>query len=211
MYSDKEWINRIRGALGKDAQQEALQLLHKQLHHVAYNRLSRVRTSRTGLKNLSDAEISDLAEDFAQDTTEKVTRDNAALLDQYEGRGTFLGWIFTIQNRLIASELRRPYWTRRNSMDEEEFTRQPATAPQPEESTLLREIFDEIQKCLAQLPERRRIAFERCIIEGIAAEDLTEELQTTTNAIHIMNHRTRERIRRHMKKKGFGKDVLDMF
>lgn len=211
MYNNQEWIDRLSGKLGQDAQHQVLTSLHKHLHGVAYGKLRRLRVGQVGLKNLSDTELSELAEDFAQDTVEKLMRNNARLLSQFRHEGSFKGWTAKILLRLVASELRRPYWARRNEMNEEKFGQLQDLALRPENELLITEVYGELKDCLARLNERRRHAFVRCKLERASAEEVAAELQTTANAVNIMNHRTGKWLSKCMEQKGFGKDTLGIF
>lgn len=211
MRSNEEWINELTGKQGSQSQQSALHDLGHHLHTVAYYQLQKVSSSKAVLGNLTSDEIWNIAADFAQDAIEKITRNNFALLKKYHGTGTFEAWTAIVTSRIISSELRRPYWVRRKTISPLQEKQQQDDAPSPESAALVDEAIQALHDCISKLTERRRVIFIRSAIEEEAGEDLAEEFQTSVNAIHILNYRSREMLRNCLKKKGYTKETLDIF
>lgn len=211
MYNNQDWINKLTGKQGQHEQQYALEALNKHLYKVAYSQLCKVSSSKAALEALGSNDIADIAVDFSQDAIEKIVQNNFALLEKYSQTGSFLAWASKITSRIISSELRRPYWARRNQISEKQYNDQPEEVYLPETIALAEEVTQAMEECIQQLPERRRMIFVRGIVEQESAEDIAQELESTSNAIHVLNHRTREKLRRCMQKKGFDKDTLTLF
>lgn len=211
MRSNQNWIDALTGKQGFDNQQTALRDLNIHLHTVAYHQLNKVSSSKAVLSDLTTDELSQIAMDFAQDAIEKIMRDDFALLAKYSRTGTFEAWTARITARIISSELRRPFWVRRKAISKKQEMQQQDDTQSPEQTTLIDEAIQALHNCIAQLSERRRVIFIRSAIEEEAAEELAKEFQSSANAIHILNYRSREKLRQCLKKKGFDKDTLDIF
>lgn len=211
MRSNQDWIDELTGKRCSDRQRAAMRDLSKHLFKQAYNHLIKVQNSKTALQGLASAEIADFAEDFSQDAVEKITQNNFALLEKYSQTGSFLGWATRVTTRIVATELRKPYWERRNTLSEKLEKQQYEEKDTPEDSALIEEVGNAMQDCIQKLTDRRREVFIRTVIEGEPAELLATELGTTANSIHILNYRTKDKLRKCMKQKGFGKDTLDLF
>ena len=211
MRTNQQWLDELSGKHGKEIQQTALNDLGKELYTHAYHHLLKIQTSKAVLKGLAASEISDFAKDFAQDAVEKIAHKNFALLEKYQQKGSFKAWVATVTTRIIASELRRPFWERRTPMSAKIERKQQEEKYSPEVMASIAEVRQALQSCIQKLPERSRIVFIRCTIENEPAEILAEEFETTANAIHILNFRTREKLSKCMQQKGFDQDSLNIF
>jgi len=211
MRTNQQWLDELSGKKGKASQQNALSDLGECLYNKAYFRLQKIHKSRAVLRNLDATELTDFAKDFSQDAVEKIAHNQFALLNKYKQKGSFVAWATKITMRIIANELRRPYWERRNFMNTKGEKQQTEERRSPETMALIEEVHLALQECIQRLKERNRIIFIRCIMENEPAEALAKEFQTTANAIHILNYRSREKLSNCMKKKGFDENTLNLF
>ena len=207
-----EWVRNLNGTDGPDAQRRAHADLATYLYVVAFNYLERRRNSVPVLSEFDGDELAELSQDFVQDTLGKLANNNHELLEQYSGAGRFTSWAAQIITNQIASELRRPYWRRRGALSEELFAQQVDTeTPLPETRVLISELHQVLQSCLDKLSDRYRIAFLRCIVEGDRAEDVAEDLDTTSNAVYLLVFRSKRNLRKCVTKSGIGPDALNIF
>lgn len=207
-----DWIRELNGTDGFDAQRRAHADLASYLYVVAFNYVERRRNGVPVLSEFDNDELAELAQDFVQETLEKLSNNNHEILGQYSGSGRFTSWAAQIITNQIASELRRPYWRRRGALSEELFAQQIDTeSPSPETSALIGELHDVLQTCLDRLSDRYQVAFLRCIVEGDRAEEVASELETTANAVYLLVFRSKRNLRKCVTKSGIGPDILNIF
>lgn len=207
-----EWIRDLNGTNGRDAQRRAHADLATYLYVVAFNYLERRRNTVPVLSEFDNDEMAELAQDFVQETLEKLANNKHELLGQYSGAGRFTSWAAQIITNQIASELRRPYWRRRGSLPEDLFMqREDTETPLPETSAMINELHEVLQSCLDHLSDRYRIAFLRCIVEGDRAEDVATDLDTTSNAVYLLVFRSKRNLRKCVTKAGIGPDIFGIF
>jgi len=210
--SDQDWVDQLSGVRGPQAQQAAHHDLASYLYVVAYNYLDKRRTSVMVLADFDNDELAELARDFVQETLEKLANNQHELLSQYAQTGRFTSWAAQIISNQIASELRRPYWKRREPLSTETFARRAdEEGPQPEAAALLGETRAILQGCLQKLPERYRIALVRCIAEGERAEAVANDLDTTANAVYLLVYRAKRTMRTCVTKAGLDHDIFRIF
>ena len=213
--TDSAWLADLRGENGPIMQSRVHDDLSFYLIVVIFNNLRRRADTDRQLADFSPQDLTELAHDFAQDTLEKVTRNQYALLDKYSGDGAFTTWIAQVAHRIVASELRRPYWQRRVTFSEEgadidaffersvDFTSADPAMGDPEARMLQHEVGEMLMACIADLSEHYRTVFLRCISDEERADVVADEMETTANAIYLIVFRAKRQLRKCLKSKGF--------
>lgn len=197
--TDCQWLASIRGKLGAEPQQEALQDLAKYLHVVAYNYLHRCQTNSVTLNSLANSEIGVLAEDHVHAFMEKLVGNNFALLEKYNQRGRFTAWSAAVLINLMASDMRKAAWrnqvpfsTAISAQKADEWTKQPDDLA-IQNSTLMI-----LQSGIDDLPRRYQVALTRCLLEGEAAKDVAKSLDITPNAVNMLVYRAKQNMRKYL-------------
>lgn len=222
--TNQNWLDELRRDRGEEQQRLAYEDLAGYLYVVVYNYLQMRQTNLTVLAHFAPKELAALAQDFVQDTLEKLARDDHALLDQFRGTGRFLSWAAQIARHEAGQELRKSYWTRREPFPEEH---PPELEPEewspsftlealidhstPENTAILDQVVAVLQRCLDKLQERRRLAFWGCIAEGRSAGFVTTALNTTDNAVHILVYRAKRDLRKCLRGTGLDQTILRIF
>src|SRR5689334_764994 len=96
--TNEQWLSDLTGP--PDKQSPALEDLRERLQRGIYYYLSR---ERSDLASLSSSEITQMAEDLAQDATLRVMEN----LDSFRGDSRFTTWATKIAVRVAISDLRR--------------------------------------------------------------------------------------------------------
>lgn len=224
--NDQDWLDELCGDRGEAQQRLAHEDLSRYLYVVAYNylRMRQGQANPAVLANFAPQELAALAQDFVQDTLEKLARDDYALLDQFGRRGRFTAWAAQIVRRQAAQELRRPYWTRRKSVPQVEgvegetaewlpsfeFALSSGDAP-PENVAMRQEVAGVLQACLKRLPERWALAFWGCVAEERRAEFVANALGTTTTAVYLLVYRAKRQLEKCLGEEGLDRDILEIF
>jgi RNA polymerase sigma factor (sigma-70 family) len=177
--SNEDWLAGLRGQIGSDAQQQAYTDLARFLSVVAYNYLLMRSVNIAVLTTFDPADLAALAEEFVQDTLEKLAAHDHALLDGYRGSGRFTSWAAVIVRRVIAKELKKRIWTQRQREEEND-------SPLAANGGLPLEVRTSLEECLGKLPERQRQALLRCLVEEESTEDVAAALQTNVNAVYLL-------------------------
>ncbi|MEZ4708621.1 MAG: sigma-70 family RNA polymerase sigma factor [Caldilineaceae bacterium] len=210
--SDQEWVHALSGKLGRAAQQAAHEDLAKYLFTAAYNYLLKRQVNLAPLAGFASNELAELARDFVQETLERVAQDGYILLTKYSGTGRFTSWMAQVIYRQAASELRRPYWSRRNWVPEEkEIDPGDDDAANPEIAAILTHVNQVLADCLQKLSPRYRLALLRCIVEDERAEVVAAELDISANAVYLLVHRAKQNLRKCVVKSGVDSDVFGIF
>lgn len=220
---NRHWLLELTGLKGDDALQSAHSDLSTLLYERIYFYLQKRKLTLSVLRTFSEEEISALAEDFAHDALEKLAKNDFVLLNSYAGDGSFEGWVTQIAVNIASSELRRPYWVRRERRPDDATSSGDRSIDSStdigdwretrfgsvkaddqvyfsvEEAEIAQAIFD----CRETLNERYRIAFDALLIEEQRAEDLATELGISTNAVYILISRVKQKMRKCLRAKGF--------
>lgn len=219
--SDEEWVSELRAA--GDAQRQAFADLGRYLYTVVYNYLRKRQATSPRLRQLSTTEWNQLAEGFVQQSLETVWKK----LSTYEGRGKFTSWAATIAVRTAAYEIRKPYWR------EGRMPQPPADDPDndpeewgglnqewqerqdlsPEVRALTAEVVSLIERAIEQdLSERQRFAFVAQFLEDRSSDEIATELDASRNAVYMLIHEARKKIKRRLEEAGHTpEDLLGMF
>lgn len=216
--SDEQWVSDLSGKNGDLAQGKAYQDLSKYLYAVVYRYLAKRAVSGHVLATFSPQELGELAEDFVQDVIEKMARNNHALLNQFSGAGSFTSWAAQIAKRTAATELRRPFWTRRKRagsgegeslLEENGSHSEQHTEAQnaPEAELEQKELRNAIQDCRDAMSERYRVVYDHLIVELKSAEELADDLGISVNAVYMLVFRVKRSMRKCLSKKGYGSET----
>ncbi|MEZ4661745.1 MAG: sigma-70 family RNA polymerase sigma factor [Caldilineaceae bacterium] len=210
--TNQQWLAELPGQRGAATQAQAHLDLARHLQKMALTYLYTRRTGVPLLSALTHEELSQFAQDFAQETMEKLTRDNYALLAKFGARGKFLSWMTQILRHDMASELRLSSWkTRLSQPCDDVLAHLPATLPNPERAAMIGHIGDILCAALEWLPERYCIAFMARIIEGRSAAEVGEMLGISANAVNVLVYRAKVKLREYLAEAGVTEDVLVLF
>lgn len=208
--SNQRWLDELRGDCGTDRQRNAYSDLAKYLYKVAYNYLLKRQNDIPLLATQMSSELAALAQDSVQDILIKISTDNAALLNQYEERGRFLGWMALIIRNHIAGYLRRaPY--RREVSPPADLVHVATEERAVDNLVTLGEIGAELQDCLDALPKARREALIRCILLGERSKVVATQLNRTANAVDQLVLHAKRQVKECLHQKGIGAEVLMLF
>jgi RNA polymerase sigma factor (sigma-70 family) len=186
--TDANWRADLRGQRGAAAQHQAYDDLSRYLYTVAYNYLWFRRDDVPVLRSYDPTDLAALAEEFVQDTLEKLTLNQHARLDGYQELGQFTSWTAVIIRRVIAKELKKRIWTQRHR-------ELPRDLPATESDRLAPEVLTMLMACLDQLPARQREALWGCLVEGKPAEEVAAALQTSANAVYLLVLKAKRKMR----------------
>jgi len=224
--SNQDWLDELRGDRGEAQQRLAYEDLSNYLYVVAYNylRMRQGQANPAALAAFALEELAALAQDFVQETLEKLARDKHALLAQFAGRGRFTSWAAQIVRREAGQELRKAYWSRRESLPEEEPLERetaewsptfefavPSGDADPENMVIRQEAAETLQVCLESLPRRWALAFWGCEAEEHSAKFVAAALGTTANAVYMLVYRARRELRKCLREAGLDRDILEAF
>ncbi len=211
--TNEQWIADLTGE--PDAQAQALEDLRQRLQRGIFYYLSR---ERSDLTHLSSQELTQMAEDLAQDATLRVL-DN---LHSFRGDSRFTTWATKVAVRVAISDLRRARY-KDFSLDgltasDELFPSTVAAigntpAPGPEDAAERTEVMARISAALDEaLTERQRQALVAVALEGVPMEVVAEKMNTNRNALYKLVHDARRKLRAHLESQGMTMDYLqDLF
>ena len=224
MRDNQEWVQELRGDRGGQQQEAAHCELANYLYVVAYNYLRIRQADLRALAAFPVDDLSALAQDFVQETLEKLARNQFALLATYSGAGKFTSWAAQIVRNQAAQELRKSYWTRRNplpaSSDPDEDGAEPlllqrladtSDEADPARRAQQTQVAATLQGCLAGLSERYRLAVLNCLGDNMPAEAVARALDTTANAVYLIIQRAKRKLRQCLERAGLDKTVLAVF
>lgn len=222
--SNEEWLLDLRGARGQAQQQRAHEELANYLYRVAYNYLELRQGDVPVLRSFAPEDQAALAQDFVQETLEKIARDNYALLDeQFAGTGRFVAWAARIVQNQARQELRKAHWRHRASFalaetqeDETGELREghrmlTSAEPSPENLALQEQVARILRSCIEHLEERRRTVVKRCLVEEEDPKVAAELLAITTNAVYVLLHRAKKDLRNCLARAKVGADIFEIF
>ena len=222
--NNQAWVEELRGDCGSERQRDAHRDLANYLYVVAYNYLGLRQADLRALADFAPEEVAALAQDFVQETLEKLVRNEFALLASFSGAGKFTSWAAQIVRNQAAMELRKSYWTRRTPLpasdDSEESSEQPwlaqtvtdtSVGADPARRAQQQQVQDILQHCLAGLPERNRLAIVNCIADDVRAESVAQTLNTTANAVYLLIARGKRQLKECLQRAGLSRDVLGIF
>ncbi len=135
------------------------------------------------------------AEDIAQQVFVRVWKSAA----RYERQAKFTTWLFTITRNLVFNEVRRRRRKPAVSMEEreEEFHLVEADerAVAPDDSVLQAELEEEVDKAIAALPEKQRLAVVLRRYEEMPYEEIGQILDLSVPAVKSLLFRARSQLK----------------
>ncbi|MBW2230457.1 MAG: sigma-70 family RNA polymerase sigma factor [Deltaproteobacteria bacterium] len=138
------------------------------------------------------------AEELVQETFFRVHKARA----RYEPRARFSTWLYRIATNLALNELSRP--RRRYIHEEQDEGRLHAAQPRIEDVVELRRMGDTLERELAKLPERQRIALWLSAAEGQSYAEVAQVLETTEKSVKALVHRGRAALVARIGDRGIG-------
>jgi RNA polymerase sigma-70 factor (ECF subfamily) len=211
--TNSEWLGELQAE--GETREKAIEDLRTRLQRGIYFYLSR---ERSDLSSLANEEITQMAEDFAQDATLRVLEN----LSSFRGDSQFTTWATKVAVRLAISEMRRARY-KDFSLDalmvEGELRTGDAQlvngAPpdRPETATEKADVLAKIDAALNDaLTRRQRAAFEAVILEGVPLDVVAEQLETNRNALYKLIFDARRKLRAHLTEQGLSPDyILHLF
>ncbi|MEM7126496.1 MAG: sigma-70 family RNA polymerase sigma factor [Chloroflexota bacterium] len=206
--TNSDWVLALQGSQGAAEQQKSHMELANYLYIVSINYIHFRQPSVSWLAQADDEELAAVAEDSIQQFFLKLMKDDYGLLTKYNGRGRFLSWTAQIMRNMVASELRRPHWQRRASLEEVPVeAERPAASgslTKPELAVQFKQLTDLVQDALACMSAKNRTIFVRYVLDGERASVVAEELGISTNGVYISAHRMRKEVKEILIGAGFG-------
>lgn len=211
--TNEQWLMELRA--DGEPQAAALIDLKDRLQRGIFYYLSRERSDLSGL---SQHELTQMAEDMAQDATLRVL-DN---LDSFRGDSLFTTWATRIAVRVAISDLRRARY-RDFSLDNltADGDYLPLTAnpvagekpPGPERTAERADVLEKIQASLdGALTERQFRALMAVAVRGVPLEVVAEQMGTNRNALYKLIHDARRKLRSTLEQQGLSMEyMLNLF
>jgi RNA polymerase sigma-70 factor (ECF subfamily) len=211
--TNEDWIADLTGT--PEHQAEALRDLQARLQRGIYYYLSR---ERSDLNGLSDHELTQMAQDLAQDATLRVLEN----LDSFRGDSLFTTWAARIAVRLAISDLRR---ARYKNFSLDDITAEGDLLPlsanpldgssplSPERAAERSEVIEKINAALTSaLTERQYRALIAHALNGVPLEVLAEQMNTNRNALYKLLHDARRKLRAALEQQGLSPEyVMNLF
>lgn len=211
--TNEAWLADLKGT--PEVQARALEDLQERLQRGIFYYLSRERSDLSGLSN---HELTQMAEDLAQDATLRVMEN----LDSFRGDSLFTTWATRIATRVAISDLRRARYkdfsldAMTANGDLLPLTTNPVAGsepPGPERAAEQTEILTRIQRALDDvLTERQQQALIAVAVKGVPLEVVAEQMNTNRNALYKLLHDARRKLKTHLESQGLGMDyMLNLF
>jgi RNA polymerase sigma-70 factor (ECF subfamily) len=211
--TNEQWLTELQGAA--DVQASALNDLRERLQRGIFYYLSRERSDLSGL---SPHELTQMAQDMAQDATLRIMEN----LSSFRGDSLFTTWATRIAVRVAISDLRRARYrdfsldgiTAEGDLLPDESNPIGGSKPiSPERAAERAEVFARIQHTLDEvLTERQQQALIAHAVRNIPLEVVAEQMNTNRNALYKLIHDARRKLRTHLETQGLSMDyVLHLF
>ncbi len=201
--TNEQWVSELQ-SVDAVTQSAALTELRMRLQRSIFYYLSQ---DRSDLRGLNNHELTQMAEDLAQDATLRVMSN----LEHFRGESRFTTWANKIAIRLAISDLRRARY-RDFSLDAltahgdflPESSNVVATAPPaPELATERDDAMARLQDALREaLTERQYQALAAVTIHGVPMDIVAEQMGTNRNALYKLIHDARRKLRAHLESQG---------
>jgi RNA polymerase sigma-70 factor (ECF subfamily) len=121
----------------------------------------------------------------AEDLTAQVFTEMLERLEQYQERGHFAAWLFTIARRKAIAAYRH----RRTTLDLDEAEDLPAPSEDPLEKVARAEQLQRMTALIAKLPEDQRELIRLRFTAGLSYADIGALLDRTEAAVKMAVHR----------------------
>lgn len=141
----------------------------------------------------------DDAHDIAQQVFIRVWKS----APRYEPSAKFTTWMFTIMRNLVFNEMRRKGRRKEVSLDQENDDDPPRqhadlTVPSPDHLAQQEELECALDKAIAALPEKQRLAVVLRRHEDMPYEQICEILKMSLPAVKSLLFRARAELRKHL-------------
>jgi RNA polymerase sigma-70 factor (ECF subfamily) len=208
--TNAQWLADLQGS--PERQAPALDDLRQRLQRGIYYYLSRERSDLAGL---AAHELTQMAEDLAQDATLRVIEN----LGSFRGDSRFTTWATKVAVRVAISDLRRARY-KDFSLDDltADGDLQPGTVatgivsappPNPESETERDDVMQRVSRALEEaLTERQRLALKAVALEGVPLEIVAEQMGTNRNALYKLIHDARRKLRTHLEAQGLSTNYM---
>ncbi len=195
--------------------EQAIADLRARLQRGIFYYLSR---ERSDLSDLAAEEVTQMAEDFAQEATLRVLHN----LDSFRGDSQFTTWATKVAVRIAISEMRRARYkdfSLETLMGDGDL-RQNATAiinsdppDRPEAATEKQDVRERINQAFSEvLTPRQRAALEAVVLDEIPLDIVAEQLGTNRNALYKLVFDARRKLRSYLTEQGLSPDyILNLF
>lgn len=181
---DKELMLLLRHEKSESAMRELILRNQNAVYAFAYRMLG----------NAADAE------DITQRTFIRVWK----AAPSYEPDAQFTTWLFTIAKNLIFNEGRRR--KRKHSFSIEEYEEvapglllDTGSEASPQESLLRNELSAQVDRALAELPEKARMAVQLRRFQELSYEEIAHILETSVSATKSLLFRARQQLKEALK------------
>jgi len=223
--TNKEWRDQLRGIHGSEQQGQAYKDLGAYMYRVAHNYLlyRQAQANPRILASFAPEELATLAQDFVQETQQKLVINDFALLDKFANKGAFTSWVAKVVKNEAAQELRKSYWERRASLlpegaeqDEERSSAFELIIASEdvslEKAAMQEEVREALRGCLEGLKESQRLALLGLVVEGFSGEELARMLnRPSRNAVFLLVRRAKRNMRKCLEKKSWVREYLAIF
>ena len=212
--TNEQWLADLTA--DRTAQQAAaLDDLRARLRRGIFYYLTR---ERSDLVSRFQAELQQMAEDFAQEATLRVLQN----LSSFRGDSQFTTWATKVAVRVAISELRRARY-RDFSLEDVTIDGEllpdlgaillSSTSSSPEKTAERADVLDKINRAMREtLTERQRLALEAVGMRGVPMDLVAEQLQTNRNALYKLLHDARSKLRDVLEREGLSMEyILSLF
>ena len=212
--SNEQWLDSL--TVESPDRSQAIEDLRLRLQRGIFYYLSRERSDLSGL---ASDEITQMAQDFAQDATLRVL-DN---IDSFRGDSQFTTWAMKIAMRVAISEMRRARYkdfsldalTENGELPASTTANSTLSAPteRPETAMEQSDVLDKVRDAFDHvLTKRQRAAMEALILDDVPMELVAEQLGTNRNALYKLLHDARRKLRDHLEETGLSPEyILSLF
>jgi RNA polymerase sigma-70 factor, ECF subfamily len=213
--TNAQWVEAL--GVDDDMRGQAIEDLRTRLQRGIYYYLSR---ERSDLSDVSSDELTQMAQDFAQDATLRVL-DNLA---SFRGDSQFTTWAMKIAMRVAISEMRRARYKDFSLDTLTEHGELPAASQNSaivggtpiERPDMVVEQDDVLSKVTQAfntiLTPRQRTAMELLILDDLPIEEVAERLNSNRNALYKLIHDARKKLRDYLEETGMSPDyILGLF
>jgi RNA polymerase sigma-70 factor (ECF subfamily) len=207
--SNAQWIDDL--AVNSTTRERAIEDLRSRLKRGIYYYLSR---ERSDLADLAPEELSQMADDFAQDATLRVL----SSLDSFRGDSQFTTWATKIAVRIAISEMRRARYkdfsldalTDDGDLHNDAIPAINGTPPdRPETAMEKGDVLQKINRAFAEvLTNRQRSALEAIILEGVPMDVVADRMGTNRNALYKLVHDARQKLRIYLERQGLSLEYI---
>jgi RNA polymerase sigma-70 factor (ECF subfamily) len=131
--------------------------------------------------------------EWAEDVTQDVLISVHKSFSTYDPKQNFRPWLMAIINFRKTDFLRKYYSSReheKTTTDDANFLSQHVTNPTHQGE------YKDVEKFMATLPAKQRIAFQRTKIEGYSIAETAKELGMSVSAVKVSTHRTMDKLKK---------------